>query len=127
VLFKMKHERYAWVTVVPTAWLVICTVTAGLEKVFDPDPAVGFISHAVKFGGAVGANQVLAPAKTIADMHRVIFNDYLDATLAALSVAIVVTMVIYALFDIRKALSNPRDTAVEIGGAAGVAPGAGNA
>jgi len=127
VLFKMKHERYAWVTVVPTAWLVICTVTAGLEKVFDPDPAVGFISHAVKFGGAVGANQVLAPAKTIADMHRVIFNDYLDATLAALSVAIVVTMVIYALFDIRKALSNPRGTAVEIGGAAGVAPGAGNA
>ncbi|HEY7581710.1 MAG TPA: carbon starvation CstA family protein, partial [Acetobacteraceae bacterium] len=27
VLFKMKRERYAWVTIVPTAWLVLCTVT----------------------------------------------------------------------------------------------------
>src|SRR5947199_290876 len=35
VLFKMKRERYAWVTIVPTAWLVVCTVTAGLEKVLS--------------------------------------------------------------------------------------------
>ena len=44
VLFKMKRERYAWVTIVPATWLVACTVTAGLEKVFSPDPAVGFLS-----------------------------------------------------------------------------------
>ena len=36
VLFKMKRERLAWVTIVPTMWLVLCTVTAGLEKVFEP-------------------------------------------------------------------------------------------
>ncbi|MGO9594597.1 MAG: carbon starvation CstA family protein [Steroidobacteraceae bacterium] len=126
VLFKMKRERFAWVTVVPTAWLVICTVTAGLEKVFDPNPAIGFISHALKFGGAVAANHVLAPAKTLADMNRVIFNDYVDATLAGLSVAIVVTMVIYAFFDVRKALSTPNGTAIEIGGTSGAVAGGGN-
>ncbi len=126
VLFKMKRERFAWVTIVPTAWLVICTVTAGLEKVFDSDPAVGFVSHALKFGSAVAANQVLAPAKTLAEMSRVIFNDYLDATLAGLSVAIVVIVVIYAFFDIRKALGNPKSTAIEIGGAAGAVAGAGD-
>ncbi|HLN07743.1 MAG TPA: carbon starvation CstA family protein, partial [Xanthobacteraceae bacterium] len=49
VLFKMKRERFAWVTIVPTTWLVVCTVTAGLEKVFASDPAVGFVSHALKF------------------------------------------------------------------------------
>ncbi|HEX8808258.1 MAG TPA: carbon starvation CstA family protein, partial [Xanthobacteraceae bacterium] len=38
VLYKMKRERWAWVTVVPAVWLVVCTVTAGLEKVFSPDP-----------------------------------------------------------------------------------------
>ena len=54
VLFKMKRERYAWVTIVPTVWLVACTVTAGLEKVFSPNPAVGFLSHALKFGGGDG-------------------------------------------------------------------------
>ncbi len=52
VLFKMKRERFAWVTIVPTAWLVICTLTAGMEKAFSPNPAVGFISHALKFGSA---------------------------------------------------------------------------
>ena len=38
VLFKMKRERLAWVTIVPTVWLVLCTVTAGVEKVFSPEP-----------------------------------------------------------------------------------------
>ncbi len=123
VLFKMKRERFAWVTVAPATWLVICTVTAGLEKVFDPDPAVGFVSHALKFGSAVAANQVLAPAKSLSEMSRVIFNDYLDATLAGLSVAIVVAMVVYAIIDIRKALGTPKSTAIEIGGAAAAAGG----
>jgi carbon starvation protein len=123
VLFKMKRERFAWVTIVPTAWLVTCTVTAGLEKVFNPNPAVGFLSHAVKFGDALAANQVMAPAKSLSEMSRVIFNDYLDATLAFLSVAIVLTVVIYAIIDIRKALGNPKSTTHEIGGAAAVAGG----
>ena len=38
VLFKMKRQRYAWVTIVPATWLVVCTVTAGLEKVLSRIP-----------------------------------------------------------------------------------------
>ena len=115
VLFKMKRERLAWVTIAPTAWLVLCTVTAGLEKVFDPDPAVGFVSHALKFGAAASAGRILPPAKALGEMSRVVFNDYLDAGLAALFAAIVVTMVIYGIIDARKALHAPRDTTAEIG------------
>jgi len=126
VLFKMKRERFAWVTVVPAGWLVVCTVTAGLEKVFSSNPAVGFMSHAARFGNAVAANQVLAPAKSLAEMSRVIFNDYLDAGLAGLAVAIVLAVVIYAIIDITKALGTPRSTAIEIGGAAGAAAGGGD-
>jgi carbon starvation protein len=59
-------------------------------------------------------------------MNHIIFNDYLDATLAGLSVAIVVTMVVYAFFDIRKALSDSKGTAIEIGGASGDTAGGGN-
>jgi carbon starvation protein len=124
VLFKMKRQRVAWVTIVPAGWLVICTVTAGLEKVLNANPAVGFISHAQKFGNALAAGQVLAPAKSLAEMSRIIFNDYVDATLAALFVAVVVSMVVYGVINIRKALSAPKSTAVEIelaGTAAGAA------
>ena len=114
VLFKMKRERFAWVTVVPATWLVACTVTAGLEKVFNPNPAVGFIAHAWRLSSAIAAGQVLAPAHSLGEMSRLVFNDYVDATLAAGFAAVVVAMVIYGFFDIRKALGTPKVTAVEV-------------
>ena len=118
VLYKMKRERWAWVTIVPTVWLVVCTVTAGLEKVFSSNPKVGFLSHAAKFSQALASQQVLAPAKSLAEMSRVIFNDYLDAALAALAVGIVLVVVAYGILRIRQARATPRNTAIEIGGAA---------
>jgi len=122
VLFKMKRERYALITIVPATWLVVCTTTAGLEKVFSSDPNIGFISHALKYGDAIAAGQLLAPAKTMAEMTRIVVNDYIDATLAAAFVLVVVATVIYGLINIWKALDNPQPTAIEIGlaGAAGV-------
>jgi carbon starvation protein len=126
VLFKMKRERYAWVTILPTIWLLVCTLTAGLQKVFSSVPAIGFISHAWAFSDAAKAGRVLAPAKTLEEMHRVIFNDYVDATLAALFVAVVVAIAVYGLMAIRRALGNPQVTAVEVG-LAGVASGASHA
>lgn len=115
VLFKMKHDRYASVTLVPATWLVITTVTAGLEKVFSTDPNVGFVSHAYKFESAVAASQVLAPAKTLQEMSRIIFNDYVDAALAASFVAVVVAAVIFGVISIRKARRSSSATAIEIG------------
>jgi len=123
VLFKMKRERYALVTLAPATWLVACTTTAGLEKVFSGNPNVGFISHALKYGDALAAGQLLAPAKSAAEMTRIVVNDYIDATLAGLFVLVVVATVVYAVINIRKALGNPRVTAVEIGLVGAVAGG----
>jgi carbon starvation protein len=91
--------------------------------VFSPDPNVGFVSHALKYGNAIARGQLLAPAKSAAEMTRIVINDYIDATLAALFVLVVVATVIYALISIRKALGSPRATAVEIGLAGAVAGG----
>ncbi|MGH6999659.1 MAG: carbon starvation CstA family protein, partial [Phenylobacterium sp.] len=66
VIFKMKRHRYAFVTIIPAVWLCICTLTAGFQKLLSPDPAVGFLSHARKYGEALDAGQVLAPAKSMA-------------------------------------------------------------
>jgi carbon starvation protein CstA len=115
VLFKMKRQRYAWVTILPTAWLLICTLTAGWQKLFHPNPAVGFLSHAGKFGDALAAGQILAPAKTVEEMQRIIFNDYVDAALCGLFIAVVVAMVIYGVIAIRQALANPNVTTREVG------------
>jgi carbon starvation protein len=118
ILFKMKRQQYAWVTILPTAWLLVCTLTAGLQKVFSADPAIGFLSHAAKFNASLGSGKVLAPAKNIGEMQRILLNDYVDATLALLFVAVVVAIVCYGLISIRKAFSNPNITAIEIGAVA---------
>ena len=115
VLFKMKRQRYAWVTIVPTAWLLICTLTAGLQKIFSPEPAISFVTHARVFGDAAAAGKILGPAKTMEEMHRIIVNDYVDATLCSLFVMVVLAMIVYGVIAIRRALVDPKNTAVEIG------------
>lgn len=103
VLYRMKKERYALVAIIPTAWLYICTMTAGLEKIFHDDPRIGFLAHARKFTAALDVGKLLAPAKTIEEMRRVIFNDYVDASLCAIYIVLVLSILGFALRAIRAA------------------------
>jgi carbon starvation protein CstA len=115
VLFKMKRERHAWVTILPTAWLLVCTLTAGWQKLFDESPAIGFLAHARRFGAALAEDKILAPAKSLVEMQRIVVNDYVDAALCGLFIAVVVAMVVYGIRSVRSAYANPRFTAHEIG------------
>ncbi len=117
ILFKMKRERYAWVTILPTMWLLICTLTAGLEKILSADPKIGFLAHAHKFEDALAAGKIVAPAKSLEQMQKVIGNDYVDATLAGLFIAVVVAIAVLGLISLAKALRNKAVTSVEIEGA----------
>jgi len=97
VLIKMKRQRYVWVTLLPASWLLICTTTAGLIKLFDANPAIGFLALARKYNDALAAGQVLAPAKSIEQMQHVVFNAYTNATLTALFLFVVLSILFYAL------------------------------
>ncbi|MDH0749739.1 carbon starvation protein A [Pseudomonas sp. GD03842] len=97
VLIKMKRQQYAWVTILPASWLLICTVTAGLIKLFDPSPAVGFLALAKKYSAAAEAGQILAPAKTVDQMQHVIFNAYTNAALTTLFLFVVLSILFYAI------------------------------
>jgi carbon starvation protein CstA len=113
VLFKMKKDRYAWVTAVPAAWLLVCTMTAGWLKIFSADPKLGFLAHADKYAAAIAEGKVLAPAKSLAAMERVVFNDRLDAALCALFMGVVISVLIYSVKAILAARRNGRVTAQE--------------
>ena len=97
VLIKMKRQRYIWVTLLPAAWLLVCTTTAGFIKLFDANPAIGFLSLAKKYSDALANGQILAPAKDITQMQHVIFNAYTNATLTALFLFVVFSILFYAL------------------------------
>jgi len=113
VLVKMKRERYVWVTLVPTSWLLVTTLTAGLEKLFSSDPRIGFLALAHKFSAAADHGTVLAPAKSLAEMHRVAFNNNLDAVVCAVFVVLVCAMCGFAIRVCLQALRQAQPTAIE--------------
>ena len=122
VIFKMKRQQYAWVTIVPTAWLVVCTLTAGLQKVFHPDVKIGFLSHASRYAEAADKGEILAPAKDAAQMSQIIWNDRIDAALAALFVLVVVSILYFGIRSSIDAFRTNRWTALETPPPAGAVP-----
>ena len=115
IIFKMKKQRIAWVTIIPASWLVICTMTAGLQKLFHSDPTIGFLSHASKFSTAIAEGRVLGPAKSMEQMHQIVFNDYLNSTLSAVFVFLVVSMIGFSIYNVWLGYKADRPTMKELG------------
>jgi len=113
VLFKMKRGQYAWVTALPTLWLLACTLTAGYQKIFHVDPRIGFVAHANKYQAAHDAGTILAPAKSIVEMERIIFNDYVNASLAGFFIFVVLAVLFYGLRTVIEARKANGATAKE--------------
>jgi len=82
IIIKMGKARYAWMTVLPLAWLSIVTMSAGAAKVWSADPKLGFLSHARTIEAAVAAGKLPAGAKSAAEAARMVLNDRLDAGVA---------------------------------------------
>ena len=116
VLFKMKHQKSAWVSILPTAWLVICTMYAGWLKVFSSDPAVGFFAKANQLKGllASGNFQPTAVFKSPQQVQQVIFNNQLDGVLMAIFMVVVLAMLVFTVQACLKALASDKPTAREI-------------
>ena len=110
VLFKMKKDRYAWVSIVPTAWLLVCTVSAGFIKLFDSNPAVGFLAQANRYRAAIQAGELIAPSKDMGGMHQIMFNNYVNAGLTALFLLVVLSVLFYSILAILKARRSPART-----------------
>lgn len=113
VLFKMKRDRFAWITIVPTIWLLICTLTAGWQKVFSANPKVGFLAHADRYQTALEQGKLLAPAKSIDQMRQIIFNDYVDASLAFIFMLVVVSVLFFGIRTILSARNKNRPSVDE--------------
>ncbi|KQW87396.1 carbon starvation protein A [Massilia sp. Root418] len=113
VLFKMKRARFAWVTMAPTVWLLLCTLTAGWQKIFDANPKIGFLAHAAKYSAAIAEDKVLAPAKSMAQMQQIVFNDYLDASLAGFFMVVVLSVLVFGVRTALRARASAKPTVQE--------------
>jgi carbon starvation protein len=83
IIIRMGKARYAFTTLVPLAWLVIVTMSAGFAKLFSPLPNLGFLAHAKLLRAAQLSGTLPRGVKSTGDLARMIGNDYLDAGVAA--------------------------------------------
>ncbi|AYH44151.1 carbon starvation CstA family protein [Azoarcus sp. DN11] len=115
VLFRMKRERFAVVTVAPTIWLIACTLTAGWQKLFDANPKVGFLAQVSRYQGALERGELLAPAKNVGQMKQIILNNQIDAALSLFFMLVVVSILVYGLRSCWQAYRAAHPTTQEIG------------
>ncbi|MCC6912102.1 MAG: carbon starvation protein A [Rhodospirillaceae bacterium] len=101
LIVQLGQMKRIWVTAVPLAWLLICTMAAGWDKLFHADPKIGFLSHAKMIEEGLASGTVMAPAKSIEEMQRIVFNDYLDAGICAFFMLIVVALFFFGIRAIR--------------------------
>jgi carbon starvation protein len=93
LLIKSGRLRWAWVTGVPLAFDLAVTLTASWHKIFSGDPRIGFFAQRDRFQEALGAGEVLAPAKTLDDMHQVVVNSTVDGVLSVIFAALIIIVV----------------------------------
>ncbi len=108
ILIKAGKARYAWVTLAPLAWVLAVTLTGGWQKVFAPDPRLGFLSHAASVAGQVASGSVEA-----ARGARLIFNDRLDAAVALFFMAATVLVVAASVREWLLVLTRRRPASVK--------------
>jgi carbon starvation protein len=89
IIIKMGKPRYAAVTLVPLTWLVAVTFTASWQKMFDPDPRIGFLAH---------ARQLVRRLPQSPGVSRLIFNDRLDALVTGMLIVMVASILLESGF-----------------------------
>lgn len=112
VLFRMKKQRYAWVTFIPLSWLLLCTLYAGWLKVFSPDQKVGFLAIANKFQAILDSGTI-PKGFTESSLGQLVFNNRLDAGLTLFFMVVVVVLGVYAVKVMREALKSSQPTSRE--------------
>jgi carbon starvation protein len=113
ILFKMKKEKYVWVTIIPTIFLFITSMTAGWQKIFHENPKIGFLAQANRFSDAIARGDVLAPAKSVAEMQTIVMSNQINAVLCGFFMIVAIVMIIASIGIIRRALQSPVPTVNE--------------
>ncbi|TCH65372.1 carbon starvation CstA family protein [Acinetobacter sp. ANC 4862] len=113
ILFKMKKEKYVWITIFPTIFLFITCMTAGWQKIFHENPKIGFLAQANRFSDAIARNEILKPAKDIAEMQTIVFSNQINAVLCGFFMIVAIVMVFAAIGVIRRALADPNPSVHE--------------
>ena len=109
----IRQPAFALVTLIPLLWLLSVTVTAGLQKVFHPEPRMGFIaaakSAAEKLPGlekqlaaaqATGDTAAIDTAsRTLKNTRTLRFNSIVDVIVTSLFLTLVAVVFLLSVLE----------------------------
>ncbi|WNZ12619.1 carbon starvation CstA family protein [Streptomyces sp. 11x1] len=107
VLIKSGKLRWAWVTGIPLAWDVAVTFTAGWQKIFSDNPAIGFFALRDKYAAAIDKGELLPGATTMDDMHTIVTNNTVDGVIMAIFLLLVLTVLVNCAVVCVRAVRSP--------------------
>ncbi|QFQ96335.1 carbon starvation protein A [Streptomyces phaeolivaceus] len=107
VLIKSGKLRWAWVTGIPLAWDVAVTFTAGWQKIFSDNPAIGFFALRDKYAAAIDRGELLPGATNMDDMHTIVTNNTVDGVIMAIFLLLVLTVLINCAVVCVRAVRSP--------------------
>ncbi|MFE9682857.1 carbon starvation CstA family protein [Streptomyces sp. NPDC006285] len=93
LLVKSGRLKWAWITGVPLIWDATVTLTASWQKVFSSDPRVGFFKQRSVYQDGIDRGELIAPAKTMDDMHTIVTNSTVDGVLSAVLALLIVIVI----------------------------------
>jgi carbon starvation protein len=97
ILLKMGRLRWIGVTLVPMAWLVVITMTASWQKIFDVHPRIGFLAQARALQEQIASGAI--PAAQMQVTQRLIFNNRLDAVVTGALALVVLVLLVEAMAE----------------------------
>jgi carbon starvation protein len=107
----LRSPAVTFITLIPLVWLLAVTMTAGVQKIFHPDPRIGFLAQvkvldgkvspleqAVETAKSAGNPEALAEAQKALRANRVLrFNNLLDAAVAGVFLMLVTAIVLLSV------------------------------
>jgi carbon starvation protein len=117
MLIRMDKARWTFLTLVPLVWLATVTLSAGWIKITDPNPKVGFVARAAQITSDIdkltattlpadaSPEQRDQRAKSVAKLAHLRFNQYLNCTLCAIFMTVIIAMLALCAWEARLLLS----------------------
>ena len=82
-------------------------MTASYQKIFDANPRIGFLAYANALAAQIATGKI--PAEKIAETHRLIFNQHLDAAVTGVLAAMILVLIVEALAQWYSILSRRKE------------------
>ncbi|MBF6174423.1 carbon starvation CstA family protein [Nocardia blacklockiae] len=104
IVMKKGLVKWAWIPALPLIWDLIVTMTASWQKIFSADKNIGYWKQHSIYSDAREAGKIVAPAKSMADMDKVVRNTFIQGTLSIIFAVLVLIVAVVGLLVCVRAL-----------------------